>query len=153
MQPASLNRQNPKAGFTLIELIVAMAVFSLIGGVLVTIFVTSVQYFSNEKAQLFNQYRITHLSDAFEIDTRRSTEVNIVSGCLVFTISSGNSTYCLNTSTHVVTRNNLEIADNIQTLTTTLNSNKLVLTVVTVPDQRGITNTIHLTYFVREGNY
>jgi prepilin-type N-terminal cleavage/methylation domain-containing protein len=153
MRPALLNRQNPKAAFTLIELIVAMAVFSLIGGVLVTIFVTSVQYFSNEKAQLFNQYRITHLSDAFEIDTRRSTEINIVSDCLVFTISSGNSTYCLNTSTHVVTRNNLEIADNIQTLTTTINSNQLVLTVVTVPDQRGITNTIHLTYYVREGNY
>jgi prepilin-type N-terminal cleavage/methylation domain-containing protein len=153
MRPASFNNQNPKAGFTLLELIVAMAVFSLIGGVLVTIFVTSVQYFSNEKSQIFNQYRITYLSDAFEVDTRRSTEVNIVSGCLVFTISSGNSTYCLNTSTHIVTRNNVQIADNIQTLSTTLNVNKLDLTVVTVADQRGITNTIHLTYYIREGNY
>jgi len=148
-----LNKYNPKAGLTFVELIVAMAVFSLIGGVLVTIFVTSVQYFSNEKSQIFNQYRITQLSDAFEVDTRRSTEVNIVSGCLVFTISSGNTTYCLNTSTHIITRNNLEIADNIQTLTTTLTLNKLNLTVVTIPDQRGITNTIHLTYYVREGNY
>ena len=153
MRPALQNNRNSKAGFTLLELIIAMAVFSIIGGVLVTIFVTSVQYFSNEKSQIFNQYRITQLSDAFEVDTRKSTEVNIVSGCLVFTISSGNTTYCLNTSTHVVTRNNLEIADNIQTLSTTLSSNKLIISVVTVPDQRGITNTIQLTYYVREGNY
>jgi len=153
MRPASLNKQNPKSGFTLIELIIAMAVFSLIGGVLVMIFVTSVEYFSNEKSQIFNQYRITQLSDAFEVDTRKATEVNIVSGCLVFTISSGNSTYCLNTSTHSLTRNNLEISDSIQTMTSTLTSNKLILTVVTVPDQRGITNTIHLTYYLREGNY
>ena len=153
MRLASFNKRDPKAGFTLLELVVAMAVFSLIGGVLVTIFVTSVQYFSNEKSQLFNQYRITQLSDAFEVDTRKSTEVQVTSGCLVFTIISGNSTYCLNTGTHIVTRNNVEVADNIQSLSYSLTENKIVLTVGTVADQRGITNTINLTYYLRQGNY
>lgn len=153
MPQASFNKHKVLGGFTLLELIVAMAVFSLIGGVLVAIFVSSVDYFSNEKSQVFNQFRITQLSNAFEVDTRKSTEVIVSSGCLVFTISTGNSTYCLNTSTHVITRNNSEVADNIQTMTYSLSENKMILTIITIADHRGITNTINLTYYIRQGNY
>lgn len=151
MQPALNNK--PKAGFTLLELIVAMAIFSLIGGVLVMIFVSSVEYFSNEKSQLFNQSSITALSNAFEADTRKASAATVMSGCLVLTINSGNTTYCLNSTTHEVSRNSTVIADQIQTLEFTITLNKLMLTIHSTNDQRGFANTMYLTYYIREGNY
>ena len=151
MKPALNNK--PKGGFTLLELIVAMTIFSLIGGVLVMIFVAGVEYFSNEKSQLFNQSSITALSNAFEADTRKASTATVISGCLVFTFTSGNTTYCLNSTTHKVSRNNTVVADQIQTLGFTITLNKLMLTIQSTNDQRGFANTINLTYYIREGNY
>jgi len=142
-----------RKGFTLLELVVAMAVFSILGSVLVSIFVAGVQYFSNEKSQLFNQFGITELSGALESDARKASSASTASGCLVFTISSGNTTYCLNTSTHKVTRNSSVIADQISTFNFTITLNKLSLVVTSTNDQRGVSNTINLTYYLREGNY
>lgn len=151
MRPALSNK--PKAGFTLLELIVAMAVFSILGSVLVSIFVAGVQYFSNEKSQLFNQFGITELSGALESDARKASAASISSGCLVFTISSGNTTYCLNTTTHQVTRNSNVVADHISSFGFTIVLNKVSFVVSSTNDQRGISNTINLTYYLREGNY
>lgn len=150
-----VSSRNPRAqrGFTLIELIVAMAVFSIIGAVLVTIFVAGLQYYSNEKSQLLNQENISGISAAYEADTRKSTGVAISGSCLVFTQSGGTSTYCLNTTTHEYTRNDVVIADRIASVTYSITLNKIVLTVLTTNDQRGISNTINLTYYLREGNY
>lgn len=142
-----------KAGFTLLELIVAMAVFSILGSVLVSIFVAGVQYFSNEKSQLYNQFGITELSGALESDARKASSASSASGCLIFTIPSGNTTYCLNATSHEVTRNSNVIADHISTFVFTINQNKLSLVVTSTNDQRGNNNTINLTYYLREGNY
>lgn len=142
-----------KSGFTLIELIVAMTIFSIIFGVIVSIFVSGVQYFSNEKSQLLNQYSITDLSIALEVDTRKASSVSTSASCLVFATTSGNVSYCLDVTTHKVNRNGLMIADNIQSMQMTITLNKIVLTIVSVNDQRGINNTINLTYYLREGNY
>ncbi len=142
-----------RAGFTLLELIVAMAVFSILGSVLVSIFVAGVQYFSNEKSQLYNQFGITELSGALESDARKASAASTSSGCLVFTISNGNTTYCLNTTTHVVTRNSNVVADHISSFSFTITLNKLNLVVTSTNDQRGINNQINLTYYLREGNY
>lgn len=153
MRPASSHKPQPQRGFTLIELIVAMAVFAIIGSVLVTIFVSGLQYYSNEKSQLLNQENISGISAAYEADARKSTGVALSGSCLVFTQTGGNSTYCLNSTTHEYTRNNAVIADGIATVTYSITLNKIILTVSTVNDQRGISNTINLTYYLREGNY
>jgi len=154
MRPVSISKHwRKKSGFTLIELIVAMTVFSIIFGVIVTIFVSSVQYFSNEKSQLLNQFNITDLSAAIEMDTRKSSSASLSSNCLVLAIQSGNATYCINTTTHQVSRNGNVIADNIQSMGISISGNKLILTVISVNDQRGVNNTINLTYYLREGNY
>lgn len=153
MRPDSSNKALAMRGFTLIELIVAMAVFSIIGAVLVTIFISGLQYYSNEKSQLINQENISGISAAYEADTRKSTGVALSGSCLVFTIASGNTTYCLNATTHQYTRNNIVIASEIASVTYSITLNKIVLTVSTINDQRGISNKINLTYYLREGNY
>lgn len=152
MRPASILDRSHN-GFTLIELIVAMAVFAILGSVLVTIFVSAVSYFSNEKSQLFNQSSISEISAAFEADTRKASQAAITGNCLVLTIASGNKTYCLDTTTHVYTRNDSQIGDNIASVAYDVVLNKLTLTVTTLNDQRGVNNTIKLTYYLREGNY
>jgi len=154
MRPALSLKRTDHQGFTLIELIVAMAIFGIIGSVLVTIFVAGITYYSQEKSQLLNQENISGISAAFEADTRKSTAAAISGSCLVFTLSTGtNSTYCLNTSTHQYSRNNSVIADNITAVSYTITNNKVVLTVSTINDRRGVSNTINLTYYLREGNY
>lgn len=143
-----------RRGMTAVELILAILIFGIIGSVLVTIFVSAVSYYSNEKSQLINQQNISAISSALESDTRKSTTATTSGSCLVLTQSGGStSTYCLNTTTHVYTRNNVHLADNISTVSVTISLNKLVLTVTTDADHRGVSNTIHLTYYLREGNY
>ena len=146
------HRLDPK-GFTLIELIVAMTVFGIIGSVLVTIFVAGLTYFSEEKSQLINQGNISVISGALEADTRKSSSMTITGSCLVLTQSASTSTYCLNTTTHQFTRNSSVIADNIATVTYTIALNKLTLNILTIADHRGVQNKITMTYYLREGNY
>ncbi len=154
MRPASiLDHRRRQSGFTLIELIVAMAVFAILGSILVSIFVSAVSYFSSEKSQLFNQASISEISADLEADTRKASGAAITSNCLVLTIASGNKTYCLNTTTHIYTRNNTQIGNNIATVTYEIVLNKLTLTLTTTNDRRGVNNTIKLTYYLREGNY
>jgi prepilin-type N-terminal cleavage/methylation domain-containing protein len=154
MRPASIrDLTREHTGFTLIELIVAMAVFAILGSILVSIFVSAVSYFSSEKSQLFNQSSISEISAAFEADTRKASGASISSNCLILTIASGNKTYCLNTTTQIYTRNNVQVGDHIATVSYDIVLNKLTLTVTTTNDRRGINNTIKLTYYLREGNY
>jgi prepilin-type N-terminal cleavage/methylation domain-containing protein len=145
-------RLDPK-GFTLIELIVAMTIFGIIGSVLITIFVAGLTYFSEEKSQLINQGNISVISGALEADTRKSSSMTITGSCLVLTQSASNSTYCLNATTHEFTRNSTVIADNIATVTYTIDLNKLTLNILTIADRRGVQNKITMTYYLREGNY
>ena len=154
MRPASSNKHPlDLKGFTLIELVVAMAIFAIIGSVLVTIFVAGVKYFSDERSQLFNQSNISVISGALESDTRKSSAMTISNSCLVLTQSTANVTYCLNTTTHQFTRNNTVIGDNIASVTYTITLNKLTLNVLSVADHRGVQNKITMTYYLREGNY
>lgn len=139
---------------TAVELILAMLVFGIIGSVLVTIFVSAASYYSNEKSQLINQQNISAISASLEGDTRKSTTAALSGSCLVLTHSAGTTaTYCLNTTSHIYTRNNVLVADGITSVTYAITLNKLVLTVTTDADHRGVSNTIHLTYYLREGNY
>jgi prepilin-type N-terminal cleavage/methylation domain-containing protein len=151
MRPALSNKH--KQGFTLIELIVAMAIFAIIGSVLVTIFVAGVKYFSDERSQLINQGNISVISGALEADTRKTSSMAISGSCLVLTKSTASSTYCLNTTTHQYTRDNVVIGDRIASVTYTISLNKLTLNILTIADQRGVQNTITMTYYLREGNY
>lgn len=154
MRPASFNKQRlDHQGFTLIELVVAMAIFAIIGSVLVTIFVAGVKYFSDERSQLFNQGNISVISGAIESDTRKASAMTISNSCLVLTQSASNVSYCLNTTTHEYKRNNTIIGDNIASVTYTITLNKLTLNILTVADHRGIQNKITMTYYLREGNY
>jgi len=154
MRPALMSKYRlDKKGLTFVELIVAMAIFAIIGSVLVTIFVSGVKYFSDEKSQLINQGNISVISGALEADTRKSSAMTISGSCLVLTQSASTSTYCLNTTTHQYTRNNIVIGDKIAAVTYTITLNKLSLNILTIADQRGVQNKITMTYYLREGNY
>jgi type II secretory pathway pseudopilin PulG len=140
---------NNKSGMTFLEFLIALFLFTLMVSTVFPVFLTT------RKTGLINrgftearQLAQTQIEWIYD----QSQNLNYPD-TLYQLISSSNSTYCLKPSTHSLSRNNLEIKDSIQTLTKTLNSNQVVLAVVTVPDQRGITNTIHLTYYVREGNH
>lgn len=147
--PLSRNRR----GYTLLELIVALTIFTMIGTVLVGIFISGVRFYSQEQSQLNNQQSLTTLSAYIENDVRQSTAMVLSGGCLNLTTTSGSVVYCHNSNAQTLTRNGTAIADGIASAIFTIDQNRLNIVLSTVADQRGITNTLSQDYTLREGNY
>lgn len=147
--PSCRNRH----GFTLLELIVALTIFTMIGIALVGIFISGVQFYSQEQSQLDNQQNLTTLSAFIENDVRQSTAMTLSGGCLNLTTVNGNVVYCHSSADNTLSRNSQVIASGIASITFTINLNRLTLNLVTIADQRGITNTLTQDYILREGNY
>jgi hypothetical protein len=136
-----------------LELIVALTIFTMIGTVLVGIFISGVRFYSQEQSQLDNQQNLTTLSAFIENDMRQSTTMVLSSGCLSLSTVNGTVVYCHNSTAQTLTRNGSAIASGIASLSFTIELNRVRIVLVTVADQRGITNTLTQDYILREGNY
>ena len=65
-------RQNlNRKGFTMLELMIALIVFSIIGVRLTTVFVSGLRFYSEEKSQIDKQQALTQFSIALESDVRK----------------------------------------------------------------------------------
>ena len=135
------------------ELIVAITIFTMIGTVLVGIFISGVRFYSQEQSQLDNQQNLTTLSAYIENDVRQSTAMSLSSGCLSLSTTQGNVVYCHNSTAKTLTRNGTAIANGIGSVAFSIDLNRLRIVLSTVADQRGITNTLTQDYILREGNY
>ncbi len=131
----------------------ALTIFTMIGTALVGIFISGVRFYSQEQSQLDNQQNLTTLSAFIENDLRQSTAMSLSGGCLNLTTVNGTVVYCHNTVAKTLTRNNQVIASGIASITFTINLNRLTLSLLTIADQRGITNSLTQDYILREGNY
>jgi len=154
MRPLSNNKKVIKNdGFTLVELIVALAVFAILGTVLAMVFSGSLRFYSEENSQVENQESITTLSVMLENDFRKINSMSITNSCLTLVQPTATILYCHNTTNKSISRNGKVIATKINSATFTINFNELTSTVETVADKRGITNKAIFHYFLREGNY
>ncbi len=131
----------------------ALTIFTMIGTALVGIFVSGVQFYSQEQSQLDNQQNLTTLSVFIENDLRQSTAMSLSEGCLNLTTVNGTVVYCHSSTDKTLSRNSQVIASGIASITFTINLNRLTLNLVTIADQRGITNTLTQDYILREGSY
>lgn len=148
-------RQNlNNKGFTLLELMIGLIVFTLIGTGLTVIFVSGLRFFTDQQSQVENQFSITEVSTMLENDIRQSTSANKSLNCLNLTLINTSSVqYCINTSTKVLTRNSSAIATNIESFNVIVNSNQVKFTLTTEADLRLMQNIIEFEYYLREGNY
>lgn len=147
-------RQNlNKQGFTLLELMIGLIMFALIGAGLTTVFVSGLKFYTEEKSQVENQYSITEVTTLFEKDIRQAISATSSLNCLNLINVSSTVQYCLNTSNKTLSRNTSVIARGINTFTVLIQLNQVKITLKTDPDLRLTENSLTLEYFIREGNY
>lgn len=148
-------RQNlNKNGFTLLELMIGLIVFTLIGTGLTVIFVSGLRFFTDQQSQVENQFSITEVSTMLENDIRKSASASKSLNCLNLTLINTSSVqYCINTSTKELTRNSSVIANKIESFNVIVNSNQIKITLTTDPDLRLMKNILEFEYYLREGNY
>jgi len=141
-------------GFTLLELMIGLIVFTLIGAGLTVVFVSGLRFFTDQQSQVENQFSITEVSTMLENDIRRSASASKTLNCLNLTLINTTSVqYCLNTSTKIMSRNSSVIATNIESFNVIVNSNQVKVTLTTNPDLRLTKNILEFEYYLREGNY
>lgn len=148
-------RQNlNRKGFTLIELMIALIVFSIIGVGLTTVFASGLRFYADEKSQVENQQSLTQFSISLENDIRKSKAASKTLNCLNLTQNNNSVVaYCYNSLSKSITRNTSEVAQNISTFTVTVSSNQIKLTLITSADQRLNQNTLNYEYYLRTGNF
>lgn len=148
-------RQNSsKKGFTLIELIIGILMFSIIGAGLTTIFASGLKFYSEEQSQVNNQFSVTEISTQFDSDIRQTVSASKNVNCLILnTVNATTVQYCYNALNQSLSRNTLVIATGIQTFTSQIILNQVKIVIETDPDLRLMKNKIELNYYLREGNY
>jgi|GEM_PF-3321294 len=146
----ALNRK----GFTLLELMIALIVFSIIGVGLTTVFVSGLRFYSEEKSQIDKQRSLTQFSISLENDVRKSKSATKSLDCLNLTQNNNSTiTYCYNSVNSTITRNTVVIAQEISSFTLTVTTNQIKIKIITAPDLRLSSNTLDFEYYLRTGNF
>jgi len=140
-------------GYTLLELIVALTIFTMLGTAVLGIFISGVQFYSQEQSQLDNQQNLTVLSAFIEDDMRQTRSMTLSGSCLSLNTVEGIVLYCHDAAQSTLTRNGQAIAQRIASVSFSIESIRLRVIVSTLADRRGITNTMTQDYILREGNF
>lgn len=140
-------------GFTLIELVIGMLVFGILGAALTMVFVNGVNFTRDEKSQTLHQLSLTDFNVQLEADVRKSSSVSIISGCLVLNQASSSVKYCHDDTNKRVLRNDVKLADEIALFNLFVNGNHIRINISTNQDFRSVTNTLELNYYLRQGNF
>lgn len=139
-------------GFTLIELVIGMLVFGILGTAVTMVFVNGLNFTRDEKSQTLHQLSLTDFNVRLEADVRKSTSASVSSGCLVL-VQSSNISYCHDAGTQEVFRNGSMIANEIATFTVSVNQNHIQIDISTIEDNRNVSNALQLNYYLRQGSY
>lgn len=151
--PSISSPQKANRGFTLVELMIALLIFAIIGGVLASIFASGVVFYGNENSQVENQEAINLVSVALEKDIRKTSLMTSSSGCLSMTQSDGVVLYCYDSANKLIKRNSVITARRIDQFTFQINNTELFISIRSIADRRGETNSATFRYYLREGNY
>jgi prepilin-type N-terminal cleavage/methylation domain-containing protein len=147
-----------KKGFTLIELIVTMAVLSVFTYLIAMLVTNSMGFFKDEESQVANQSALRIVAVQFEKDARRHVfgvgDLVISGSCYTITPVNGSSiAYCLVGNN--VQRNGAVIASGVSEFTVSpyrVTDNSVLLTIRSNADRYGRVNEVVVRIFVRVGS-
>lgn len=146
------NRQ----GFTLIEVMLALAIIVIIFGMIASIVGFFSRFYTDESIYIDRQRNMRVLMLQIERDIRMSDqEVNLNSApCYVIGAGDGSTsthTYCFDVTTNIVTRDGNVMARNVSVLNLSLSSDQaLSIDIKMIPDARGIQLEAVYTIFLRQ---
>ncbi|MEA5027064.1 MAG: prepilin-type N-terminal cleavage/methylation domain-containing protein [Erysipelotrichaceae bacterium] len=144
-----MNRHWNKKGFTLIEMVVVLAVLGLVLAGLTTVVGFAAGFFKDEDSSIMRQENVRYVTVNFEKDLRTSDQsVTKVNGCVyIDTIA-----YCL--VDNKVLRNDIVIASYIESFDVTIDGSGsyLDLVVASTPDGRDQTVSAETRLYLRKGD-
>jgi len=143
-------------GFTLIELIVVVAIIGVMLSGVLAIFDQGVKMYAKDNTQVANQQSLRTVMTSIEKKIRKADHINQplyedVSGCLVVQSKTEVDTYCK--SGNSVTLNGASILDRISAFDIDVtNSNYTVsITITSIADSMGQVNTLSAIFNARKG--
>jgi prepilin-type N-terminal cleavage/methylation domain-containing protein len=146
-------------GFTLIELVVTMAVLSIVMGLIVGLVTQSLKFFRDEDNQVTNQAALRQIALEFEKDVRKyvlaETEFEISGNCsIIKPLIESNISYCYDSVNKTVTRNGLVIGENVGQFTAVYNNanHYITLLIQSLPDGYGRVNEVSVNIYIRIGS-
>lgn len=119
------NRDYLRSGFTLLELLIALAVMTVIVGASVSAFAFGPRSFTNQVNSLSNQYRVRDVTRYVSRDARRTDLEDITVGAGYIVLDEVTYTY----NDESVYRNGTEITGGIKVFDFTLDGNRLTVEV------------------------
>ena len=141
--------KNAKKGFTLIELIIVIAIISIISLGVMNIVLFLTRFFSNEDADITRQNNVRIVVVNFEKDVRKSDQqVSVIDDC----VNVNSISYCL--INQAIYRDSLMIADNIGVFDVVLATDNTYLDIVveSTADSDGETSTAQTRIYLRKGD-
>jgi prepilin-type N-terminal cleavage/methylation domain-containing protein len=146
-------------GFTLIELVVTMAVLSIVMGLIVGLVTQSLKFFRDEDNQVTNQAALRQIALDFEKDVRKyvitPTEYEVSGNCYIIKpIIESNISYCYDSANKTVTKNGQIIGRSVEQFTAVYNTTNhyITLLIQSLPDGYGRVNEVSVNIYIRIGS-
>lgn len=143
-------------GFTLIEVVVVIAIIGIMFTGVFSIFDLGVKMFTKDQTQVANQETIRTVMTSIEKKIRKANHASQplyenIDGCLVIRSSTRTDTYCLTGGN--ITLNGSAVINRVSVFDVDVsNSNYTVsITISSVPDSMGQVNTLDATFSARQG--
>jgi prepilin-type N-terminal cleavage/methylation domain-containing protein len=148
-----------KKGFTLIELIITIAVLSIVMGLIVGLVTQSLKFFRDEDDQVSNQAALRQIAVEFEKNVRKyvvtPTEYQVSGTCYIIQpVFESNISYCFDSANNTVTRNGVVIGENVAQFTAVYNTtnHNIALLIRSLPDGYGRVNEVSVNIYIRIGS-
>lgn len=140
-----------KKGFTLVELIVVMAITTILFGTIVSIFLLSVEMYKTDETKSSNQTSLNLATTRLDASIRKATDVYYDgSGCHMVN-AAGEDLFYLNTSTNILYLNASSLTGRIASFSCSNVSNVVTISVSTINDSKGLPLTFSTTIVLRKG--
>ncbi len=138
-----------KKGFTLIELIIVIALITIISAGVVGIVIFSTDFFKSEDSDIVRQENVRIVTVNFEKDVRKSNqEVVQADGC----VNVNTVEYCL--TNNIIYRDGIQLAKNISLfdIDIAVDGSFLDLLVVSTPNDEGDEVSAETRIYLRKGD-
>ena len=140
-----------KKGFTLVELMIVLAITTILFGTIVAIFLQSIDMYKTDETKSANQASLNMVANKMDVSLRKATNVYVdTNGCHVI-YATTEDVYSLNSTTKIVSINGSYLTDRINAFSCTNTSNVITIYIQTINDRKGTSLTFNTSIVLRKG--
>lgn len=144
-----------RKGFTLVELILVLAVTTILLGTVIAVLLQSIDMYKIDETKSANQDSLNIVSTSIESKMRTASAVSLSGSDCVVTTPAGNFIYSLDTTTHTISVNSAALTQRIASFSCVVdgtNPSKITVSIATINDRAGNNQSLTTTIFLRKGD-